>query len=71
MSYDPFSGPQARRQHSYNDSTEYNPYMNPQPLPHPSYDPPYQDEVPHATETMPPEPLARDKEFDPFQPPPK
>ena len=69
MSYDPFAA-RARRQHSYNDSADYNPYAT--TAPHASYDQgPYRDEVPHAAGTMPPPPPAEDKEFDPFQPPPK
>jgi len=73
MSYDPFAAQQPRRQHSYHDSADFNPYTSTAPPPHASYDQgaPYKDEGPLGGGAVPRAAQAEDKEFDPFQPPPK
>jgi len=71
MSYDPFGATQ-QRQHTYHDSADFNPYSSSAPPPHASYEQggAYKDEATPVGAA--PGPMqAEDKEFDPFQPPPK
>lgn len=79
MAYDPFAArnyeQQQQQQHQpvYHDGADYDPYGQSVPQPHASYDShpaPYNDEGVQPAGAMASGP-AEDKEFDPFQPPPK
>jgi hypothetical protein len=75
MAYDPFAAKnyQQQQQPAYHDGAGFDPYGQSAPQPHASYDShptPYNDEGTQPHEAMASGPPA-DKEFDPFQPPPK